>query len=203
MFLKKLFAGAATAALLATASVSARADFIDVDLTGWETYGDFFAVATNTNVFRSIGAGSEVTGSDYSNLSFTTSNGSWLQEFTISVNNSDASEWLDWAPSLVDDEGTFGPGSGSWGGLSGGPGIAFGEGAPFITADGDLFITVYESFDDPISGDDGLLLDATVTSGNLRIFYTPAAVVPEASTYAMMLIGLAGLGAVARRRKTS
>lgn len=200
MLLKKLFAGAATAALLATASVSARADFVDVDIAGWQTAGEF-GVVDNTFTFLNIAAGSLVTGFSYSNLAFSTQNGSWLREFTISVNNSDATQWLDWAPSLVAAEGNFGPASGSWGGPTGGPGLAFLEGGAFTTTDGSLFFTVYESFDDPI-GDNGTTPDALVSSGVVRIFYTPAAPVPEASTYAMMLLGLAGLGAVARRRKS-
>jgi hypothetical protein len=169
---------------------------IDIDLAGWATWGTFLVPGSNTEVFIDVGAGTAVTGFEYINLSFTTENGSWLSEFTLSVNNFDGSEFMDWSPSTVTDSGSFGPGSGTWSGGAGGPG-AFGPGGSFVVADGTLWVTVYDSFDDPF-GDTGLVRDALVSSGTLRVFLAP---IPEPGTYGMMALGLLAIGAAMRQRQ--
>ena len=193
MLIKKSIAGSALAIVMVGAGFPALADTLVVDLAGWRTYGNF-GVALNTSTFFSLLAGSEVTGYSYAGLSFSTSNGSFLNEFVLSVNRSDASAFLDWAPSATAASGTFGPGSGSWGGPNGS-----GAGAGFVVAPGanNLWITVYETVDDPF-GDTGLLVDATVTAGTLTVTYTSP--IPEPAGYGLMGLGLLGLAVAARRR---
>lgn len=162
--------------------------YIDVNVAGFTSYGDFGAVG-NSQVFLAIAPGSTVTGWDYQNLSFTTNGDSYLSEFVLSVNNTDGSAYFDAAPSDVDAGGTFGPASGPWDGALGGS-----SGAPFVATDGTVWVTVYELFTDPG-------LNATVNTGTLRIYYDSATVVPEPATYGLMGLGLLGvLGAVRRRR---
>jgi hypothetical protein len=174
--------------------------FIDINLAGWTSFGGF-GRAGNTTVAFDIGAGTTVTGFTYEGVSFTTSNGSWLSELTLSVNptNGDPeTEFLDWSPSTTGASGTATALSGSWGGASGQPG-SFGAGSSFAAADGLIFVTVYESFDDPF-GDTGLQLDATITAGTMRVFLAP---VPEPGSYGMMALGLLAIGAAMRKRKSS
>ena len=108
--------------------------FIDIDLANWTSFGGFGA-PSNTTVAFDIGAGTAVTGFTYTGVSFTTSNGSWLSELTLSVNptNGDAAtEYMDWSPSLADNSGSA-TASGSWGGATGGPG-PFGAGTSFTAS---------------------------------------------------------------------
>jgi len=177
------------------ATPATASSFIDVNMAGWATFGGFGRPG-NSQVFVDVGAGTTVVGFEYSNLAFTTQNGSYLSELVLSVNNSDASEYMDWSPSLTDEGGSFGPAGGTWGGAAGGPG-PFGEGGSFVTADGVLWITVYEGFDDPL-GDTGLLRDALISSGTLRVLLAP---IPEPGTYGMMALGLLAVGAAMRRRR--
>lgn len=172
-----------------TASGVARVStFIDVNMAGWTSTADFGDPA-NSEVFLPIGIGSTVTGFDYINLSFTTSNGSYLWEFVISVNSTDGAGFLDAAPSDIAAAGTFGPASGSWDTALGGQ-----IGEPFSVPDGTVWVYVYELYDDPG-------LDATVNSGTLRIYYDTTAVVPEPSTYGLMGLGALAVVAAARRRR--
>jgi hypothetical protein len=190
-----------TAALPAgvVAIPAGSASFIDINLAGWTSFGGFGA-PNNTTVSFDIGAGSVVTGFTYTGVSFTTSNGSWLSELILSVNptNGDAAtEYMDWAPSLSDNSGSA-THSGSWGAATGGPG-PFGAGTSFTAADGLIFVTVYEGFDDPF-GDTGSVLDATITAGTMRVFLAP---IPEPGTYGMMALGLLAVGAAMRKRQQS
>ena len=193
MLIKKSIVGSALAMVMVGAGFPALADTLVVNLAGWKTHGALGA-ALNTSAFFSLVAGSQVTGYSYSGLTFGTSNGSFLNEFVLSVNNFDGSAYMDWAPSTTANTGVFGPASGSWGGLNGS-----GAGAGFVVAPGanNLWITVYETVDDPF-GDTGLLMDATVTAGTLTVTYTSP--IPEPAGYGLMGLGLLGLAVAARRR---
>ncbi len=164
------------------------ATYIDVNLAGFQSAGDFGDPGNTAQLF-SVGAGATVTGWDYLNLSYTTQGSSWLSEFVISVNNSDGSAWFDATLSDIDDGGTFGPASGTFG-----VDTPLFDGSPFVVTDGNVLVTTYELFDD-----DGV--DSIVGSGTLRIYYTPAAAVPEPSTYGLMALGLLAVAGAARRRK--
>lgn len=167
--------------------------YVDLDLTGWKTFAGFGS-PLNSQTFLAIGAGTQVIGFEYSNISITTANGSWLDEVVISLNSSDGLEYMDWTPSLISGEGSDVGLSGSWNGPNGQPG-PFGEGASFAAlGDGILWVTIYEAFNDA-----GNSLDATITSGTLRIFLSP---VPEPGTYGLMALGLLGIGAFVRRRQS-
>lgn len=173
------------AALASSVAVAAaQAASVDIDLTGWKTVG-YFADPGNSEVVLDIGAGSLVSGFEFIDLSFNSLGFSWQSEFTLSVNNADGTQFLDYWPSAVDDGGVFGPASGSWSAAS--PQAA---GAPFRVDDGLLWVTVYEAWKD-----EGV--NAEVSQGTLRVFYQP---IPEPATYAMMALGLLGVGAAARLR---
>ncbi|MBX9736762.1 MAG: hypothetical protein K2X32_07535 [Phycisphaerales bacterium] len=174
----KKFAIAALA--LAALAGTANADFVTQDLTGWQSDGGFLA-AGNTSATITIPAGSQITAISFEDLEFTTQNGSFLNEFVISVNDGTAGDFWDFRVSTFNGGGTFGPASGSAPVLG-----LFGSG-PFTTTT-DLFVTVYETFND--TG-----IDAVVASGILTITYTA---IPTPG--AMALLSLGGLAATRRRR---
>lgn len=200
-FKPALFSAALMAALAAPAHAGIPSS-LTVNLAGWAAFGAYGDPA-NTGAFFTLPAGSTVTGFDYTGLTFTSNGFSYRSEFVLSVNDftgisspADVTDWLDWIPSTEDSPGIFGPANGSWGGATGleGP---FGAGAPFTVGDGpnNLWVTVYEDFPDEE------FPDALVSAGTLTIFYT--APIPEPATYGLMALGLAGLGAVVRRRRAA
>jgi hypothetical protein len=172
------------------AQAAGSSSYVDINIAEWTSTARF-GEPGNTEVFPYVGMGALVTGFEYLGLTFTALGASYQSEFTLSVNNQDASEFMDWNPSLVEASGSFGPASGSWGGADGA-----GTGSPFTVAeaDGKIWVTVYETFDD-----DGI--DAVVSAGTLRIHFTPA--IPEPSTYGLMALGLLGVTFAVRRRQAS
>ena len=170
-FKSTTFVLAATLALAASSPVFA--DEVDINLTGWQTFGDF-GDASNSNTTVNIGAGSLVTGAEWINLGFVAHDPSWRSELVLSLNTSDLSSWFDSTVSADDSPGSY---SGS--GTFPGPGSS---GGPFsVLADGDLYIETYEAFDDP-----EVSPNATISGGTLRVFYTT---IPEPSS-----LGLLGVG---------
>lgn len=180
--------GAAVAALLVSAGLaSAQVRTVDVNLAGWQSVAGF-GDPGNTSVTLTLDRTGlapeplEIIAVDYIDLAFATSSESWLREFVLSVNdNVDGSRFWDHRPSTVAAPGSF---SGS--GTFANPGL-FGSG-PFIVSPGDvLFVTVYETFNDPG-------VDATVSTGTLRITYQA---IPEPATLGL----LAGALPLALRRR--
>jgi hypothetical protein len=174
--------------------------FIDINLAGWETWGGFRATRNSTVTFN-IGAGTVITGFSFTGLSFDSFGTSWRNEFTVSVNATNGNpdlDFMDWGPSSLEGAGAAGPLTGAWGSAVGGAG-PFGAGRAFTAADGEIFITVYEAFDDPF-GDTGLVRDALVSAGTLRVFLAP---IPEPGTYGMMALGLLAIGATLRKRQVT
>ena len=181
---------AASVLLVAAGAAQAVAgpSFVDVDISGWQATAGF-GEAGNSETFLQLGSGQQITGFDYFDLRFISQGASYRSEFVLSVNNSTANGYMDWAPSNQLSPGSEGPISGAWGGPDGD-----GIGAPFNLDDGPgtVWVAVYDTLDDDV-------VDAVVATGTLRIYY--AAAVPEPSTYGLMALGLLGVAGVARRRQ--
>jgi hypothetical protein len=114
---------------------------------------------------------------------------SWLSELAVRFGSS--SSWdVNLRPGIGDDN----PGTKSY--SSGGVVDLVGLGLDFgVNADGTLNLEFYETFDD-FAAD----WDSVWRSGALTIRTQP---IPEPGTYAMMLLGLGAVGAIARRRKAA
>ena len=174
--------GSAAAALV---SASAMADTQFVSLAGFESYG-FYGTAGNSSITLSLGVGTQITGIDFVDFAFTGEGSSWLSDLVVSVNDSSASLafWDSTVPGAANAPGTFGPVSAPFSN----PGV-FGSG-PFTMTTSDLYITVYDSFDDNGPG----LRDSVVNSGGILITYN----VPAPG--ALAAFALAGLASRRRRR---
>lgn len=163
---------------LAALAGSVHADQVMVDITSWQATAGYLNPG-NTSTTVSIPVGSQITGITYTDLAFTAQGLSWLSEFILSVNDGQFGDFWDFRVSSTNAPGVFGPASGAF--VPGPP-----AGGPFTTTQ-DLFVTVYETFDD--TG-----IDAVVSGGTLTITY----VIPTPG--AMALLGLGGLVATRRRR---
>lgn len=163
-------------------ALAASADVLVVDITGWSTYGGYGS-ALNSNTTINLPAGSTIDSASYE-VNFTALGASWRSEFTLSLNDSPVGAFFDHRPSTTSSAGNF-VGSGNFGSA---PGNWIG--GPFTLTTGQLYVEVYESFDDGGAS----VKDATVNSGRIVVNYTP---IPAPGSLA--LLGLAGFAARRRR----
>jgi uncharacterized protein (TIGR03382 family) len=169
-------------ALVAAAAGTASAATVDVNLAGWSTFGGFNAPG-NTNTSISLPIGTQITGVEWIDLTFTAIGQSYRSELVLSVNDSLTGPFWDYNPADgIDTPGPFGPSSG----VFTNPGFL---GGAFTMTTGSLYIEAYESFNDGGNA----VQDAAITSGILRITF-----IPTPGTAA--LLGLGGLAAMRRRR---
>lgn len=166
---------------------------IEVDLTGWETYGGFANQLNTRQLIELNNPGSEplqIVAARWENVSFTSVGGSWRSEVILSLNTSTESSF--WDQQLAPGLGSPGDYSGS--GVFGEGGSTFG--APFaLLPDNALLVYVYESFDD--AGPTGL--DAVFSGGKLLVTYTA---VPEPGSLGLVAaIAAVGTGLTWQRRR--
>lgn len=164
------------------AASPAVADVVDVDLTGWQATGDWGS-ELNSWAMLNIGGESQVTGAEWIDLEFTTADDSWRSELVLSLNTvGGAADFWDSTVTDLDSPGTY-SGSGTF------PGPATAGGPFTVDPEGRLYIEVYDSFEA------GTLVDATISTGTLRVHYTA---VPEPA--ALGTLAFAG-GLLLRRRR--
>ena len=111
---------AATALLgfVGAAQAIAATSFVEIDLSGWQATAAF-SEAGNSELTLLLGTGLQITGYDYLDLRFTSQGASFRSEFTLSVNDSTATGYMNWAPSDLLAPGGVGPLSGAWSGTQG------------------------------------------------------------------------------------
>lgn len=158
----------------------------DFDVSG--IYSNDGYGSPNNEVFNlDVGANSWVTGIGW-DVSIYAAPPGWLSDMEVAFEDSAQSTGVFLTVGLGDDFS----GSGSY--SSGGLVDLVGLGLQFqVGADGKLRMEFFESFDDYIDDWDGLW-----ESGTLSVQVTA---VPEPGTYALTLLGLAGIAVVARRRR--
>lgn len=142
----------------------------------------------NNEVFTlDVGANSWVTGIGW-DVSIYAYDPSWLSDMQVAFEDSTQSSGVFLTVGVGDDF----PGEESY--SSGGIVDLVGLGLNFqVGADGKLRLEFFEAYDDFPDDWDGIW-----KSGALSIQVTP---IPEPGTYALMMLGLAGVAVVARRRR--
>lgn len=174
------------AALAVGGGASAAEQFQVVNLTGVQSY-DYEGEPGNTVIELNLGALSQITSIAW-NFGMTAYSPSWLADMKISFTNSSGGG-VYFTPSDTEDSGSeHHSGSASLPAL----GLAF-----YVESDGILRLEFSETYKDLGTG----VADGQYDSGTITVGYVSA--VPEPSTYAMMLLGLLAVGAVARRRQNS
>jgi len=158
-----------------------------VDVTGIQSLGEYGA-AGNVVLSFFVGANATITTVDW-NVNLTANNPSWLSELTVTFGSSAGNDGVRFSPGYGDDD--FGTNTYSGSASLEDLGLSFQVGA-----DGILRLEFHEGFDDAGVNPDGVWNSGSLTFG-------VAAPVPEPSTYGMMALGLLGVAAVARRRKSA
>lgn len=201
--MKQVFRMALAAiAVVALSSVSTtKAAFVEaVDLTNWISFTGYHGPGGGTNSgvqITNILPGYVITGIEYQDVNFQAVYVSWASEATLSVNLysggfNTLEDWFDHRPSTDNTYGNFGPFSGDFGQA---PGVGFASATlPYIST-GEIWVTVYDTFDDGLVPPTDQFPDSIFSSGRILIHYD----VPEPSAAALGLVGL-GLAAWRRRR---
>ncbi|MCV2363534.1 PEP-CTERM sorting domain-containing protein [Paucibacter sp. DJ1R-11] len=158
-----------------------------VDVAGIKSFGEYGA-AGNVVLNFFVGANATITTVDW-NVNLTANDPSWLSELTVAFGSSAGGDGVVFSPGYGDDD--FGTSTYSGSASLVDLGLSFQVGA-----DGILRLEFHEVYNDPSVNPDGVW-----NSGNLT--FGVAAPVPEPSTYGMMALGLLGVAAVARRRKSA
>lgn len=154
-----------------------------VNVTGIQSY-DVEGTPGNAVIDLNLGALAQVTSISW-NFDITAYDPSWLSEMQVSFTSS-SGDGVVFTPSGTNDSGSeHQEGSADLADL----GLAF-----TVGADGKLHLEFSEVYKDLPGQADGQW-----DAGSFTIGYVSA--VPEPSTYAMMMLGLLAVGAVARRRQ--
>lgn len=173
---RALILGALASAGLAGA---ACADVLNIDISGWATFGGYGNTGNNS-VTITLPVGSTIDSASVSNFSATANGASYQSEITLSLNDGPTGDYWDMAPGTTNAPGSF-SGNFVWG-------VAPSAGGAFTLTTGSLFVTAYEGFTD------GELPDGNIHTGFITINYT----VPTPGAAALMGMGLI---ASARRRR--
>jgi len=168
--------------VVATIAQSAAAEnTIAVNISEWRAVGGFDDPTNSGQTFE-LPVGTQILGFSWGGLTFTAGGFNWLSDLVFSVtelsSTTSTSGFLDWSPATLDIPGTFGPTSGTWGGLQGQPG-PFSAGSPFVVGEYGIYFSVYSSF---------VTLDPLVIHAGT--IYIQTAPIPEASTKALFVGGL-------------
>ncbi|WP_332856448.1 PEP-CTERM sorting domain-containing protein [Duganella sp. S19_KUP01_CR8] len=171
-------------AMAAGGAAAAAEQFQVVNVAGIQSYGEF-GEAGNTIIELNLGALAQVTSIAW-NVDTTANSPSWLSELEVHFSpTSGSGVYL--TPSATEDSGSeHNEGSAILADL----GLTLNVGA-----DGKLRLEFSDGYKDLGPGE----ADGQWDAGSITIGYVSA--VPEPSTYGMMLLGLAAMGVVARRRQ--
>ncbi len=175
--MKKTLAVLALSGLAAAAS----ADVLVINISGWDANTGYGGGNSSANF--NLGVGTTIDSAEY-DVSWTAPSPSWSSELVLSLNDSIAfiGGFYDAAPGSVGGPGSE-SGAGNFAAAPGG--IA---GGPFVLTTGDLYVEIYDTFDDGFNG------QQHIDSGTITVYYTP---VPAPG--ALALLGVAGLAARRRR----
>lgn len=189
--MRALMSCAVFAAAIAGTSAQAAVKTLVVDVTGIGSNG-VLGDSGNTVLDFNLGASATVIGLSY-NVTLRATTPSWLSEMTLYFSDSAQSTGVYLTPAFdIRNPGTATlSDSANLTDL----GLSFNVGT-----NGKLRLEFFEDFDD-LAG-----IEAVWQSGTVSFLYddhVTVSAVPEPETYGMMLLGLACVGAIARRRRNS